>query len=75
MPEPDLKIRGAVFKRFFRPFGPQFGLKTKGGRGAGPPGFSLRSATVDLRQKKKKSLFSEVFVSVCSYDSFPIAKT
>ena len=38
MPVPDLEIRGAVSKIFFRPFGPQFGLKIREGGGAGPPG-------------------------------------
>ena len=34
---PDPEIRGApVSKRFFRPFGPQFGLNIWGGGGASP---------------------------------------
>ena len=36
VPDPDLEIRGGAF-------GPQFGLKIRGG---GPPGPSPRSATV-----------------------------
>ena len=58
VPDPHLKIRGvgarssrplgkggggALSKTFFRPFGPQFGLKTKG---AGRQGPSAGSATV-----------------------------
>ena len=35
---PDPGIRGAGFKkRFFRPFGPQFGLKIRGSRALRPP--------------------------------------
>ena len=52
--DPDLQIRGArssrpwdkgcgLQKDFFRPFGPQFGLKIRGG--PSPPGTSPRSAT------------------------------
>ena len=41
---PDREMRGAaVSKKFFRPFGPQFGLKIRGA-GAGGPGTSPRSA-------------------------------
>jgi len=54
VPDPDLEIRGAVIqtlrkargpglqKIFFRPLGPQFGLKISG---PGPPAPSPRSAT------------------------------
>ena len=56
--DPDLQIRGGGGSHldpeirvgaqspkniFFQPFGPQFGLKIRGGRG--PPGPSPRSAT------------------------------
>ena len=51
MADPDLQIRGrpahpdpeitgegrGIKKNFFRPFGPQFGLKIRGGGGPGPP--------------------------------------
>ena len=40
----DFQIRGGpVSKKFFRPFGPQFGLRIKGG--GGPPDPSPGSAT------------------------------
>ena len=43
MPDPDLEMRrggvgvggGQSTKNFFRPFGPQFGLKIRGDRGEG----------------------------------------
>ena len=52
MAEPDRHIRGGgggpviqtlrkrgarSLKKFFLPFGPQFGVKVRGGRGPGPP--------------------------------------
>ena len=37
-----------VTKKIFRPFGPQFGLKIKGGGAGGPPGLSPGSATATL---------------------------
>ena len=42
---PDPEIRGwpGLKKKFFRPFGPQFGLKIRGGHG--PPGPSPGSPT------------------------------
>ena len=50
MPDPDLEIRGgeggAVSKRIFRPFEPQFGLKIRGE--PGPPGHSPGSASGNL---------------------------
>ena len=37
--DPDPEIEGSGFKKkFFRPFGPQFGLKLMGGAGAGARG-------------------------------------
>ena len=45
--DPDLEIRdggGSLQKKFFPPFGPQFGLKLRGG--PGPSGPSPGSATV-----------------------------
>ena len=52
MADPDLQIRrwwggeGAQKKKvFLRPFGPQFGLKIKGGGGVGHQGPSPGSAT------------------------------
>ena len=42
-PDPEIREKGAV-SNFFRPFGPQFGLKIKGGE-RGPPDFSPGSAT------------------------------
>ena len=34
--DPDPEIEGSGFKKnFFRPFGPQFGLKLRGGGGEG----------------------------------------
>ena len=44
MPDPDREIRGGGWggtglkNNFFRPFGPQFGLKIRGGGGGGSPG-------------------------------------
>ena len=35
-PDPDIRGGGAVSKKMFQPFGPQFGLKTRGG-GRPPP--------------------------------------
>ena len=46
VPGPDLEIRGApVSKKIFSPFGPQFGLKIRGGGSPGAPGPSPGSAT------------------------------
>ena len=42
-PDPEIR-RGLVLRFIFRPFGPQFGLKIRGG--ASPPGPSAGSATV-----------------------------
>ena len=33
-PDPDIRERGRSQKNFFRPFGPQFSLKIRGGGGA-----------------------------------------
>ena len=65
MTDPDLEIRGGgsghpdpeirgeqSTKNFFRPFGPPFGLKIRGG--AGPPGPSHRSATGVRRGRKAR---------------------
>ena len=41
-PDPEIRGEGGLQKDFFRPFGPQFGLKI---RGAGPLGTSPGSAT------------------------------
>ena len=41
---PDTEKRGVVSKDIFRPFGPQFALKIRGG--AGPPDPSPGSATI-----------------------------
>ena len=35
---PEIRGMPGLNKKNFRPFGPQFGLKIRGGRGAGPPG-------------------------------------
>ena len=49
--DPDLQIReggggeGGGLQKLFRPFGPQFGLKIRGGPGGGP-GPTPGSATV-----------------------------
>ena len=43
MPDPDLGWGGGFSKKCFRPSGPHFSLKIKGGRG--PPGPSPGSAT------------------------------
>ena len=51
MAEPDLEISGGgrgagLEKKIFLPFGPQFGLKIRGGPGPpDPPGHSPGSAT------------------------------
>jgi len=42
-PDPEIGGGGGIQKKLFWPFGPQFGLKTRGG--PGPPGTSPRSAT------------------------------
>ena len=34
---PDPEMRGAASKNFFRPFGPQFSLKIRGGAGGSGP--------------------------------------
>ena len=44
-PDPEDKLGGGLQKFFFRPFGPQFGLKITGG-GTGSPCPSPRSATI-----------------------------
>ena len=47
---PDSKIRGERSKKkIFRPSGPQFGLKNKGGENPGPPGLSPGSTTAIIR--------------------------
>ena len=43
---PDPEIRGGPISIFFRPLGPQFGVKVRGG---GPPGPSPGSATANKR--------------------------
>ena len=63
-PDPEIRGGGAVLKKnFFRPFGPQFGLKIRGGRAS--PGPSPGSATAHalymisrspLLRPKRKSL-------------------
>ena len=58
---PDPEMRGRCPKMFFWPFGPQFGLKNKGGGGLGPSGPSPGTAIVpvkpkgDLKQKMQRS--------------------
>ena len=50
MPDPDLGISGGgagLQKKVSRPFEPQFGLKIRGGGGAGPHGPSPGSATAN----------------------------
>ena len=49
VPNPVLEIKGVscLQKFFFRPFGPQFGLKIRGG-GGGSPGPSPGSATEEI---------------------------
>ena len=36
-PDPDIRGVGQSQKKMFQPFGPQFGLKTRGGGGRPPP--------------------------------------
>ena len=41
--DPDPEIEGSGFKKkFFRPFGPQFGLNLRGGGGGGDEGSGIR---------------------------------
>ena len=45
-PDPEIRGRGQSHKKIFQPFGPQFGLKIRGGAGAG---LSPGSATASPR--------------------------
>ena len=73
-----------VAKKFFRPFGPHFALKIRGG--GGPPGSSPGSATVTWlgqsppKRRQKKALpagwgeFNRNYVSTCSLYPHPMLK-
>ena len=62
MADPDLQIRGDARsqKNFFRPFGPQFGLKIMGEAGSPGPypgsatGFNIRELTATSTRTSKK---------------------
>ena len=57
--DPVLQIRGEEGGGLFRLFGPQFGLKIRGG-GASPPGPSPGSATVNFLKSALTSSWTEV---------------
>ena len=70
--DPDLQIRGKgagddLKKNFFRPFGPHFRLKIRGGRGA-PPGLSPGSATASMYLPDAWEIFVQSEFSILNID-------
>ena len=71
MPDPDLEIRGVggggggggagLQKNSFRPFGPNFGLKIRGGGAA--PGPSPVSATDQLSSREMVMMMTMILTS------------
>ena len=67
-PDPEIRGGGAVAKKIFRPFGPQFGLKIGGGPGPSP---GSATATIVLNNRHYMMDLSFAAINIGTFFFFP----